>query len=100
LVVPISFFFNYPIGIKITIGFLGFLYVLYVLLKVEKIVFKMSEHIDWKSFWKQTFVKFFVIAAITTLFVYYTNKSLMFHVIINKPLFWIFILIIYTIFSV
>jgi membrane protease YdiL (CAAX protease family) len=99
-VVPISFGIKYPIGIKIAIGFLGFLYVLYVLLKVENVAFKVSEHINWKSFWKQTLIKFLVIAAITTLFVYYTNKSFLFHVIINKPLFWIFILLIYTFLSV
>jgi len=87
-------------GIKIAIGFLGFLYVLYILLKVEHVVFKISEAIGWTSFWKQTFAKFLVITIITSLFVYCTNQSLMFHVILHKPLLWIFIIFIYTLLSV
>jgi uncharacterized protein len=96
IVVPVSFVFKYPMVIKMAIGIFGFLYIIYVILKVENVAFKLSKQIDWKLFWKQTLIKFIVIAVITTLFVYFTNKLLLFHVVINKPLLWVFILFIYT----
>jgi uncharacterized protein len=100
VVVPVGFAFKYPIAIKMIIGIFGFLYIIYVILKVENVAFKLSNQIDWKLFWKQTLIKFIVIAIITTLFVYFTNKLLLFHVVINKPLLWVFILFIYTFLSV
>lgn len=38
--------------------------------------------------------------ALTTAFVWLTNKELLFYVVLNKPLLWLFILFIYSFFSV
>lgn len=100
LLIPISFVFNYVIWIKLGVGLLGFLYVVFVLLVVEKNKFKISQTINWSSFWRTTIIKFFVIALLTGLLVYFTNKSLLFYVVLNKPLLWFFILFIYSFLSV
>ncbi len=98
--IPISYAFNYHIGIKLIIGVLGFMYVIYVLLKIEKKAFKLSPNINWTLFLKETLLKLLMIAVLTTLFVYYNNKELLFHVLLNKPLLWVFILFVYSVLSV
>ncbi len=100
ILIPISFSIHYAGWIKMIIGSVGFLYIVYVLLKIEKLKFKVSSHLNWKPFWKQTFVKFIGIAIIATLFVWFTNKEVLFNVILEKPKLWIFILFIYIFFSV
>jgi len=100
ILVPISFVFNYSVWVKIAIGGMGFLYVIYLLLKFGNHSFSLSEHLNWKRFWRQTLLKLGGIALITIIFVYITNKTLLFSVLINKPLLWIFILFIYSFLSV
>src|SRR5690606_15975140 len=100
ILVPIIFVFNYSIWVKIAIGGMGFLYVIYLLLKFGNHSFSISEHLNWKLFWRQTLLKLGGIALITIIFVYITNKTLLFSVLINKPLLWIFILFIYSFLSV
>ncbi|MFS4481597.1 CPBP family intramembrane glutamic endopeptidase [Hyunsoonleella sp. 2307UL5-6] len=100
IVVPVSFALNYNIFIKLAIGLIGFTYIIYVLLKVEHLKFKRNSNIHWKSFWKSTIIKLIIIAIITTVFVWYTNKAALFSVLINKPLQWLVLLFIYSLFSV
>ena len=100
IVLPVSFALNYSVWIKLSLGFIGFVYIIYTLLKVEKEKFKIAPNLNWKLFWKETIVKLFVIAAITSSFVYLTDKESLFNVIINKPKLWILILFIYSLFSV
>jgi len=100
ILVPVSFIFDYPPALKLIIGALGFAYILYILFKVEKNTFKIRKDIDWKYFWKSTLVKFFLIAIITILFVWFTDAKNLFNVVINKPKLWILILLFYSIFSV
>ena len=100
ILVPIGFTFNYSPWIKLGIGGFGFLYIVYVLLKVEKEKIKIRPNINWKGFWKETIFKFLIIAVLTTLFVWITNKDALFNVLLNKPKLWIFILFVYTLFSV
>ncbi len=100
ILVPISFALNYSPWIKLSLGFFGFLYIIYVLLKVEKKKFKVSPNLDWKRFWKQTLVKLLAISVFTSLFVWITNKELLFNVLLNKPKLWVFILFVYSFFSV
>ena len=69
ILLPVSFAITFSIWIKLAIGFLGFGYVIYVLLKVEGCKFKLAPHLNWKSFWKQTFLKFVIIAFVTIRFV-------------------------------
>ncbi|PWH82574.1 CPBP family intramembrane metalloprotease [Algibacter marinivivus] len=100
VLVPISFVLNYSPWIKLGIGFIGFTYVIYVLLKIEKLKFKLSKQIDWKTFWKSTILKLFIIGIITTVFVWITDKTQLFNVLLNKPIKWLFILFVYSFFSV
>ena len=82
------------------IGILGFVYVIYILLKIENVSLKTSKGINWKPFWTNTFLKFIFIAFITFLYVWFTDKNQLFIVIRTKPLLWLIILFIYTLFSV
>ncbi|WP_435416418.1 CPBP family intramembrane glutamic endopeptidase [Polaribacter aestuariivivens] len=100
VLIPISFTINYSPILKISIGVLGFVYVLYVLFKVEKIQFKIRKDIHWKDFWKTTFLKFLVIAIVTTLFVWFTDNDSFFNVVLHKPIKWLLILFFYAAFSV
>ena len=100
ILVPISFTFNYSPWIKLGIGGFGFLYILYVLLKIEKEKIKINQNINWKSFWKETIIKLIVILVLTFVFVWMTNKEALFNVLLNKPKLWVFILFVYSLFSV
>ena len=100
VLVPVSFAIYYPLWVKALVAVLGFAYVLFVLLRVEKNKFKITKNINWKSFFKHTFLKCIGIAFLTSLFVYFTDKSLLFTIVINKPLLWLMILFIYSFFSV
>ena len=100
ILLPISFTIPYAVWIKLSIGFLGFLYVIYVLLKVENEKFKIAPNLNWKHFWKETLLKFLIIACLTSLFVWFTNKHMVFEVVINKPIMWIVFLFVYCFFSV
>lgn len=100
ILIPVSFALSYSPWIKLGVGLFGFLYIIYVLLKVEKKKFNVSPNLDWKRFWKQTLVKLMAISTLTTLFVWITNEELLFNVLLNKPKLWIFILFIYSFFSV
>ncbi|TBN04285.1 CPBP family intramembrane metalloprotease [Hyunsoonleella flava] len=100
ILVPISFALNYSPFIKLGIGLVGFVYVIYVLLKVEREQFKIAPNLNWASFWKETLVKLFVIAILTTVFLWITNKDDLFIVLLNKPKLWVFILFVYSLFSV
>jgi membrane protease YdiL (CAAX protease family) len=100
IVVPVSFVLNYPIWMKLLIGMTGFLYIIFVLLRVEKKQFKIAKADNWKAFWRQTILKLIAIIILTTLYVWAFDKSNLFSVILNKPLMWIAILFIYSLFSV
>ena len=84
ILIPVSFVISFPFWIKGLIGGIGFLYIIYTLLKVERDAFKISKNINWTSFWKATIIKLVIIAFITTAFLYVTNKSLLFSVVLNK----------------
>jgi len=100
IIAPISLALNFLIYIKLAIGIIGFAYIVFVLLRVEKNILKISSNINWKQFWKQTFVKLILISIITTAFVWVTEKEALFNVVLNKSKFWITILFIYSFFSV
>lgn len=100
IVFPVSFALNYSPWIKLGMGFMGFLYIIYILLVVEKVKLKIAPHLNWILFWKQTTVKLIVIAFITGAFVYLTDRESLFNVILNKPKLWVFILFVYSMFSV
>ncbi len=97
---PVSFSLPFSIWIKIALGLLGLIYVICVLLKVEKLKFKLKPGLDWKRFFRQLAVHFTVIALITTLYVMKTQPEQLFRIMIDKSGMWLFILFIYSLFSV
>ena len=100
ILVPVSFALEFPVWIKMVIGLLGFAYIIYVLLKVENNKFKITQHLNWKQFWLRTLLKLVVIAALTTVYMYFVDKNNLFIVIKTKLMLWLMILFIYSIFSV
>lgn len=100
IIIPVSFLFKYPILLKLIIGVTGFLYCMYVLLQLEKNTFRVQKNLRWKQFWMQSLVKLLLLAMITILFVWFTDKEILFGVLLNKPKLWLMILFFYTIFSV
>lgn len=100
IILPLSFVCRFSIWIKLCIGLVGFIYILYLLLKVERVKIKISNNIQWKIFWKQTLIKLLIIMFLTVIFVWFTNKDVLFNVLINKPILWGFIVFVYSVFSV
>jgi membrane protease YdiL (CAAX protease family) len=100
LIVPISFAIDYPIWIKSFIGVSGLVYIILVLLKIEKYQFKITWNLHWQAFWKRIFIPFMVTVAITIYYVWLTDKSQLFSVLLNNPKLWLFILFFYSLLSV
>ena len=100
ILIPISYTFNYSPILKLIIGVFGFSYIIYVLFKVEKVKFRILKNINWKNFWKSTFIKLLIIAVATSSFVWLTDSESLFAVMLNKPKMWILILFFYSFFSV
>jgi len=100
IVFPIIITIDFPIWIKLIMGSLGFFYVTYLLLKVEHMQIKIKTTIKWKSFWISTLLKFLFIVIVTVLYVWFTDKIQLFNVVKSKPLLWVVILFVYSIFSV
>ncbi|WP_242086890.1 CPBP family intramembrane glutamic endopeptidase [Aestuariivivens sediminis] len=100
IAMPIAFIFDYPIWIKLSVGLLGFMYIIYILVTKEQVDLKINKDLNWYWFWKQTLLKLCTISVLTTIFVWFTNKVALFHVIINKPGLWLFILFVYSVLSV
>jgi membrane protease YdiL (CAAX protease family) len=100
VLIPISMALPIPVVLKLVFGIGGFIYVLFVLLKIENLKFEISKDIDWKTFWKNTFIKLLGIVVLTTIFMLLINKQNLFKVVLNRPLLWIAIILIYSFFSV
>ncbi|MEW4925731.1 CPBP family glutamic-type intramembrane protease [Algibacter sp. 2305UL17-15] len=100
ITIPVSFCLDYAPLLKLGIGFLGFIYVVYILLKVEQEKFKIASNLNWKLFWKTTVAKFLVIAIVSIIFVWITNRDALFYVLLDKPLKWAVLLFVYSVFSV
>lgn len=100
IALPVSFAIEYPFVIKAILSVVGFIYVIYLLLKIHENKFKIAPNLNWKSFWKAVFIKLFIIAIATIVFVWFTNKTDLFHLVYQKPILWIVLLFVYSIFSV
>ena len=98
--IPVAFAFPFNPWIKLCIGLMGFLYIIIVLLRIEKLKFKIAPNLNWKSFFKKTFLKLLLIALITFVFIFFTDKDALFNVVISKPKLWVVILFVYSFFSV
>ena len=100
ILIPISFAIQYPIWIKMSIGVFGFLYILFILLRVEKNRFKIAPNLSWKFFFKRVVAQLIGIAILTIVYMWIVDKPSLFVVILNKPLMWLAILFVYSVFSV
>lgn len=100
ILAPISFVLDFSIWIKLIIGVLGFGYILFVLLKIEKNSLRMVKGLDWYTFLKRVFFQLLIIAAISIAYVWFTDRSQLFVVMLEKSKLWIFILFFYSLFSV
>ncbi len=98
--IPVSYALSYPIWIKVSLGVIGFLYVVFVLIRIENNKFRVAPNLSWKIFWKRTLIQFSIIAVITILYMWFVDRDNLFVVILNKPLFWLVILFVYSLLSV
>ena len=97
---PVSLVLNYPLVVKMCLGVFGFLYVLFVLVRIEKLQLKTSSNLKWRVFWRQTLLKLLVISMVTVLYMVFVDTDNLFVVVLNKPMLWVVILFIYSVFSV
>ncbi|WP_296383560.1 CPBP family intramembrane glutamic endopeptidase [Winogradskyella sp.] len=97
---PICFAIEFPVWIKMGIGVIGFAYIIFVLFKVESNKFKIAQHLNWKQFWKRTLLQLVGIAILTSIYVSIFDLKNLFIMPIHKPLVWVIILFVYSVFSV
>ncbi|BAO77671.1 hypothetical protein WPG_3441 [Winogradskyella sp. PG-2] len=83
-----------------TIAVIGFLYVLFVIVGVERVKIHIAQHIDWKRFWKLTFIKFTGIAIITALYMFAFQREILFNPIVKDYRVWLIFCCVYTFLSV
>lgn len=100
IVLPVSFAIDYPLWIKMVISILGFGYVIFILVKVQGNKLRIAPNLKWKSFFKHVLIKLIVIGIATIVYMWYTSKSDLFHVLFQKPKLWVIILFAYAMFSV
>lgn len=100
IALPVSLVLKYPIYLKMAAILIGFFYILWILLKVEKQRFKINKSLNWKLFLQRTLVLLFAIIILTVTYVYFTDASKLFIIVRTKPLVWIIILFVYSLFSV
>lgn len=100
IALPVSFAIDYPFIIKAFLAVSGFIYVIYVLLMVEGNKFKMAPNLQWRSFFKHVLIKLIIIAFLTILYMWFTAREDLFHVLFQKPKLWMVILFLYATFSV
>jgi len=96
---PISLAFEYNIIIKLLFASIGGIYILMYLIKNHLIHF-VKVKIDWKVFFKVVAPRFLVIVIFSTAYIYCFKRSNFFDMPLNSPVLWLFILIIYSFFSV
>ena len=60
----------------------------------------MSSNLKWRVFWRQTLLKLLVISMVTVLYMVFVDADNLFVVVLNKPMLWVAILFIYSVFSV
>lgn len=100
IILPISFLINYPIWIKAVMGGCCFVYIIFVLLKIEKYKFKVPLDVNWPEFLQRILLPSVLILIVTTCYVWLTDESQLFHVLLNNPTLWLSILFFYSLFSV
>lgn len=100
ILVPVSFALPYHFYIKAIIALIGFIYVVFVILKLERLKFEVNKIINWKNFWKNTVLRFIVIAIVTNIYVLIEAPNNLYVVVKNKPFLFVIILFVYSVLSV
>jgi membrane protease YdiL (CAAX protease family) len=100
VLVPIGLVLDLSIWFKLGFGLSGFVYVIVVLLAVEKNKFRIAKDLNWKIYWKRTFLQLIGIVVITTIYVWFVDRENLFVVVRTKPKLWLAILFFYSFFSV
>lgn len=100
ILLPISFCFTFPIGIKMTLGGVGFIYIIYTLIKKKYAFFKKGFENFSKEYAFKVFVNLMGLIIISTLYLWFTNKELLFNVVKSKPTMWITFIGVYSFLSV
>jgi len=98
--IPVSLLLPYTFKIKGVTILLAFSYLLYILFTKTGIKFNIKKDIDWKRFLKITAIKFVVVAAVTTLYVYLVDPTKLFCVPRTDMKLFVIILGVYTLLSV
>lgn len=99
-VLPVSFVWKYPIGIKAGLALAGLVYIIFRLVKDPAKPLKRFKNHDWSRFWKRIGVQFVIVAAVTWVYVYIMAPESLFCVPKNDPKLYFMILGIYTFLSV
>lgn len=100
VLLPISFTFDYHIGIKAGLVLSGLVYIFYKLIKDPAKPLRLHSKRNWKPFLKRIGIQFLVVGLVTALYVYYVAPEHLFCVPRSNPLLFIQILGIYTFLSV
>jgi membrane protease YdiL (CAAX protease family) len=100
IVIPFSFLYDYSVWVKIGIAIFGFIYIVWMLLRVEKQKFALSKSIRWNAFWQLLLKRSALIIVFTLGYMFLVAPEGLFSVILNKPILWIIIVIIYSLTSV
>lgn len=99
VLIPVSYAIQYPIWVKLSLGVFGFLYVLFVL-QHENIKFEITPNLNWNAFFQRILIQFIGIALLTIAYMWFVDPSNLFIVLLNKPLLWLAIVFVYSLFSV
>jgi membrane protease YdiL (CAAX protease family) len=100
VLIPVSYAIQYPIWVKLSIGVFGFFYVLFVLLRYEKMKLRITPNLNWTPFFQRVLIQLTGIALLTMAYMWFVDASNLFIVILNKPLLWLVIVFVYSLFSV
>ena len=100
VLIPVQLVLDWSIRGRLAIAILGFIYVIGVTLFIVKPKFVKLSKTVWSQFLKSTGVKFFIIALLGIIYVYYKIPDKLFYVVIEKPKVWLFFLGVYSLISV
>ena len=97
---PVSLILDWSIIAKILLGVFGVIYTIIIFCITERVKINFPSRASWARFLKLVWFRFLIIAVLLTAYVYYTNSSKLFYVVVEKPKTWLFFLSVYTIMSV
>lgn len=100
LIIPLSFLLYYPTTIKVILTLVSFIYVVALIFRNRSKIRETKKTINWRKFWINTGLKFFGLAVLTIIGVYFYNPELLFKIVRERPVIWIKILFIYSLLSV